>query len=94
MNESYAVLIPEAEGVLVGMRARKTVPMRQSGSGAGRQHVTRVTLIGAHRMLMVVMYHGWRVDWREVAVELLYDLVNYYLVIRRGVQQAMQAARG
>lgn len=51
LNEGYAVLIPEDEDVLVGMRARKTVRMRRSS----RQHVTRATLVGAHKMMMMMM---------------------------------------
>jgi hypothetical protein len=85
LSESYATLIPENEDVLVGMRASKTMRMRRSCS---RQHVTRVTLIGAHPMLMM-MYRSKRVHWLVVAVVVLYDLVDY-LVTRRGVQQAMQ----
>lgn len=85
LSESYATLIPEKEDVLVGMRASKTVRMRRSCS---RQHVTRVTLIGAHPMLMM-MYRSKRVHWLVVAVVVLYDLVDH-LVTRRSVQQAMQ----
>lgn len=43
--------------------------------------------------MLMMMYRSKRVHWLVVAVVVLYDLVDY-LVTRRGVQQAMQVARG
>jgi hypothetical protein len=41
LNESYAMLIPEDEGVFVGMGARKTVRMRRSSKSHVRLWLAR-----------------------------------------------------